>query len=481
MAVRFDASGDYLARTANLPTSTAFTVCGWFMRRGTGDGTWETVFGLDNGAAYCLTYCRFDATAGIKGWTNDSGGAGSTVIAVSNDVPYFVAMVGNGSGATGLTVYARAGASAALSSQSYDNASFTPSAFRVSQNAAFGEWANSRMWNVKCWDRALTAAELLVESQYRRVMYPASLNFHWVMDRHDQVFDQSGNGRNPTVGGTLATEDSGFGLWRSRRRVFIPPVAAGGGGDTELVVADAAHGHTADNLSLIEQEVIAVADALHGHSADTIGLLQQNVLVVADALHDHAADNIVLNLTTPLVVADATHVHTADSLGLIQQNVLAVADAAHGHTAESVTLDTGVVLQVADAIHAHGVDNVALTQAAVLAIADALHAHAADNIVLSQQYSLSVADATHGHTVDNVTLSLSDLLTVADSFHAHTAETIALTQASVLVVSDALHAHLADMLSLQLPGFVPPRGRVLIVQGKNTTFVVTRGNRTFNA
>lgn len=267
-------------------------------------------------------------------------------------------------------------------------------------------------------------------------------------------------------------------------------LAAAGVGDTALTVADALHAHTADNLALIEQEVIAVADALHGHTADTVGLLQQNLLVVADATHGHTVDNLTLDLTLTLVVADATHGHLADEIGLIQQNLLAVADATHGHTADNLTLDTGVVLAVADALHAHGVDNVALTQAAILAVAEALHGHTADTIGLQQGHLLAVQDATHAHSADALTLTLSDVLAVADSIHVHTADTIELTQASVLIVSDALHAHLADLIALQLPGLVPPPGRifdakakrtVFVVEGERTTFIVARGTRTFNA
>ena len=184
---------------------------------------------------------------------------------------------------------------------------------------------------------------------------------------------------------------------------------------------------------------------------------------------------------TELIIADAIHAHAADSVALIEQEVLSIQDASHGHAADNVDLSLAAVLAVADASHGHSANSVALVQQALLAIADALHAHAAENIVLQSGNTLSIADALHAHSAESPTLSLAEVLAVADSVHMHTADTIALTQASVLIVSDALHAHLADRIGLQLPGFIPPKGRVFVVQTRHTTYVVARGKRTFNA
>ena len=119
--------------------------------------------------------------------------------------------------------YMRSSSENALTSQVTDSAinSYTPNALYV-LNDQYDEWFDGVVWNVKCWDRALSAAELLIESYYLAVMFPSSLNFHWHLDRHDQTFDIGGNARAPTVNGSLATQDSGgSGVWQPRRRVFF--------------------------------------------------------------------------------------------------------------------------------------------------------------------------------------------------------------------------------------------------------------------
>lgn len=187
-------------------------------------------------------------------------------------------------------------------------------------------------------------------------------------------------------------------MWRvytAPRRRFIPTVP----GPAVLVIQDATHGHTADNLALTQHNVLVIQDATHGHTADNVAL--------------------VINL----IVQDALHSHTADNLTLTQHNVLAIQDALHGHTA----------------------DNLALTQHNVLAIADALHSHAADNLSLTQHNVLAVQDALHGHTADNLTLTPHDttVLAIADARHTHTADNIVLAQHNILVIQDAHHAHRA--------------------------------------
>ena len=40
--------------------------------------------------------------------------------------------------------------------------------------------------------------------------------------------------------------------------------------------------------------VLVIQDALHGHTADNLVLVQHNVLVIQDALHAHTAENVTL-------------------------------------------------------------------------------------------------------------------------------------------------------------------------------------------
>lgn len=259
--------------------------------------------------------------------------------------------------------------------------------------------------------------------------------------------------------------------WSALDKIWGAPGTQTVGTDSiELVVADASHSHSVDNLTLTQANVLAVAEASHAHSVDSPTLSQANTLAVADATHAHDADNVTLTVSVTLTVADAAHDHTVDSPTLTQAHVLAVAgsahahsvdsptltqantlvvaDAAHDHSADNVTLTQALTLTVADASHDHSVDSPTLTQSNQLAVADAAHAHTADNLALTQANQLVVADASHEHAVDNVTLSQGNTLSVADATHDHTVDNVALSQANTLAVADSSHAHAADNVSL---------------------------------
>src|SRR4030066_2317042 len=178
-------------------------------------------------------------------------------------------------------------------------------------------------------------------------------------------------------------------------------------GNPPLVIQDASHAHTAENLGLTPHNILVVQAASHGHTADTIALIQHNILAVAAANHAHAAENVVLTAhapTTPLIIQDASHGHGADNISLTQHNLLAIDNASHGHTAESPSLTQHNVISIADATHGHTADNISLTQHNILSIGEASHAHTADSPALVQHNILLIGDANHGHTADNVTL-----------------------------------------------------------------------------
>lgn len=223
MAVRLDASTDSLTRSANLPSELNFSICGWANHQGNGGTNFESLFVLrDSGyAAWAeITLRRSSGNLEISGTTS-----GAVLMAVpSTGTPFFWAATSAGSGANQLIGYIRTASQNTFTSASAQTSSFVQSTLEIGTGNIGGttEWWNGRLWNIKCWDRVLSAAELLVESYYRPCMFPSSRNFHWYMDRHDQLFDISGNGRGPTTGGTLTTEDGSFGLWRPRRRIIRP-------------------------------------------------------------------------------------------------------------------------------------------------------------------------------------------------------------------------------------------------------------------
>jgi hypothetical protein len=204
--------------------------------------------------------------------------------------------------------------------------------------------------------------------------------------------------------------------------------------------------------------VLVIQDATHAHSADNIVLTQQNTLVVQDGAHAHAADNVVLTgVGVDLIIQDGVHAHSADNLELIQANVLTIQDSTHAHLS----------------------DNLVLTQQNQLVIADALHAHTAENVTLSLSTLLVTQDATHAHTADNIALTQANVLIIQEALHALSSDNVDLTQASTLIIDDALHALISDNVTLTIPsGAVTPRRRTFIIQHDNRTFVVMADNRT---
>lgn len=220
---------------------------------------------------------------------------------------------------------------------------------------------------------------------------------------------QIGNNRGLACGGQWGSDSTNFGrvglaaLWngyvasraeleslannpwqifrKRTRRIWIAPAA---GGATSLIIADAAHAHAADNITLTQEHILALQDAAHAHTADNVALTQTHILTLQDAAHAHTTDNVTLSAEGMLAVANALHAHTADNVALTQEHILAIADALHAHVVDNVELALGgVSLLVQEALHAHGADNVTLSQLHVLMVADALHAQLADSLVLA--------------------------------------------------------------------------------------------------
>lgn len=279
MAVRFDASGDDLRRTANLPTSTAFTISGW-AHMVTDTNAFATLCSLESGAVsaanYLLLSTDSDGTS-LKVWSSATGASSATIATLVPGTPFFFALTCSGTGATSAIGYYKAAGSNALTSVSYNGVSFTSGALFIA-NDSFTEPFSGRVWGVKVWDRALSAAELLAESYFDRPIFPSSLNCWWPLPNSSDTTDKGGNARNPTVTGTLTTEDSSFNLWKPRQRVFVPAAVSGaisgtsdmvfGAGSSTLTGAGALAG-TAALVFGAGSSTLTGAGALTGSSALT--------------------------------------------------------------------------------------------------------------------------------------------------------------------------------------------------------------------
>ncbi len=226
-----------------------------------------------------------------------------------------------------------------------------------------------------------------------------------------------------------------------------------GGGDTELVLADALHSHLADSLTLSQIHNLSTTDATHGHTADQISLLQQHILALSEATHGHSADNLTLLQQALLAITDALHGHTADNLTLTQNHQLSVNESTHAQLADNLTLLIGtILLAIADATHGQTADALSLVQQHLLSVADSQHSQTADNLTLNLSLMLAIADALHGQGADSITLSQNHLLAADDALHAQLAGSLDLLQQHNITLADALHGHSADNITLFIHG-----------------------------
>src|SRR5574341_545762 len=101
MATRINASGEYLRRTANLPASTAFTLCGWanltrragqFQYWGLEDGTNFLLIGYQNAGGV-----EFEISTGVT--------ANAFASSPADGVWFFYALTCAGTGATDFKGY----------------------------------------------------------------------------------------------------------------------------------------------------------------------------------------------------------------------------------------------------------------------------------------------------------------------------------------------------------------------------------------
>lgn len=226
MAIRCDASADYLSRTANLPGSTAFTIAGWFRRRGAGGAAVEVLSGISRAdlSSYYLAY--------VSGGTLyvEVSGAYTAAGAFSSDVWHFVALSSNGSGAGAAKIRRADVGATSLATTTRAGASFVPQLMVLCGVGDPNYYGNFAVAGVKVWDRELSDSELLSEVHRLTPASTTNLNL-WTPMVHNSVAnavrDLSGNGRDWTAVGTLSVEDGPPIGWGGS--IIVPQYAAGGG------------------------------------------------------------------------------------------------------------------------------------------------------------------------------------------------------------------------------------------------------------
>lgn len=213
MALRSDATGEYVYRSTNLPAWNSYTMCGWWRKIGTGDGSWESVLGFTGASDYHILYSTISGTTDwwIYGNGNSSGGLHS----VSTNVWYFVAMTCAGTGASDLKGYYNTLGQTTLNLIQTTGVTMTPTGVGWNGNRLYNEWCNARLANAMLFNVVLTQAQLtrIFLAQQYRPLYWENLNGWWPLlnspetGDSERLRDYGPNGNDLVLNaGTLSDE-----------------------------------------------------------------------------------------------------------------------------------------------------------------------------------------------------------------------------------------------------------------------------------
>ena len=216
MAVRFDANADYLRIASGLfDYNAGYTIMAWAYPV-SNPAAQITLFSV---AADGSNLDRLRSNSGGTTWSAQSIIAGSSVNTNGSSVSYASwqhwALVRRD--ASNLDTYLN-GTLDATSAQSVSGRTAAAQLDLGNTNAA-SAYFNGRVFAIKIWNAALSAAEIQQEMRTIRPIRLANL-WAWVPGRPgagERAKDYSGNGRSMTEGGTLTDEDAGPISWGARR------------------------------------------------------------------------------------------------------------------------------------------------------------------------------------------------------------------------------------------------------------------------
>jgi len=193
-------SSGYLERTTGLPSMTNFTICGW-AQENPGITEWGMVFAL-GGGSFNMGIARGSGAVLMQLQEPNNQLLPFTPAPPKNDMPLFMAVTaGPGTGNTKGYWRAINGGSFGTAVSGVTN-SWTPAAFRIGNSYYDStDHYQGRIWNVRVWDRPLSADELMAESESSRPVSTRALHAWYPLNDANYHLDHSGNGRHLTKSG----------------------------------------------------------------------------------------------------------------------------------------------------------------------------------------------------------------------------------------------------------------------------------------
>lgn len=220
MAVRIDASGKYLSRTASLPAIGAFTLCGWFnvsADRGSVDQPLMAICRAATADVY-LTWETNDAanTFAVGSYTGTSDNAGNFASRPATGTWFFAYLRCLGTGAGNLQGGWRRATDAAFVQATTalgTGASFTGATLQLGAWVFSGGWCNCTVDDFKVFGSALSDAQLLALMARREPTQAPNAWNSLFGTLTDAVKDLSGNGFDLTATGSPSVVDGAPLIW----------------------------------------------------------------------------------------------------------------------------------------------------------------------------------------------------------------------------------------------------------------------------
>lgn len=223
MAIQFDAGGDYISRTANVPAQNTISISLWLYI--SVDRNARCVFiGVSDGAALA-NFVALDADGTTLALTR-VGATDATGSNLSVGTWYHIGYTRNSSNVS--TVYLNG----AQDMQNTTANAFTSAIMLLGSDSI--NYLNGRLAYIKVWDEALTQADIQAEMYSAWPRHTDNLNL-WtpnLIGSTERLRDYSGKGRNWTSNGTLADADGPPVTWAAPNYYLAPKIIPAVGGAT---------------------------------------------------------------------------------------------------------------------------------------------------------------------------------------------------------------------------------------------------------
>lgn len=237
MAIRTNATADVLTLAGSLPSNFSFTIMGDFkIVADIGATTIQPLFWALDGAntdGYSLFWSKAASSSLMEVASYDAGAATdfnelSSRPAVGQT--FCAYMKCSGSGTNTMSAGWRYPHSEWVRSATIDINASTAQVTNLFIGGVLGVYyADSLRQNVKIWDRALSDAELSLESRSDEPVVLSGLHSYFPLAHLGDIYDRGPKRKVLTKTGTMETGYINFPRYRSRRRVLVaePPAATG--------------------------------------------------------------------------------------------------------------------------------------------------------------------------------------------------------------------------------------------------------------